>query len=71
MPLGQRQINDQTRVEAVEFHDEFGSTDMSIVGVGQLELHPGLRAAQVMVEENYAPVLIGKDDVLDIVKGSS
>ena len=72
VPLGQRQINDsQTRVEAVEFLTVRLHTDAGIVGVGtNWSYTPGLRAAQVMVEENYAPVLIGKDTTMrkDIVE---
>ncbi|MFT5735117.1 MAG: L-alanine-DL-glutamate epimerase-like enolase superfamily enzyme [Planctomycetota bacterium] len=63
VPLGQRQINDsQSKVDEVEFLTVRLHTDAGVIGVGtNWSYTPGLRAAQVMIEENYAPVLIGKD----------
>ncbi|MEM6568635.1 MAG: mandelate racemase/muconate lactonizing enzyme family protein [Planctomycetota bacterium] len=72
VPLQQRQITDsQSAVDEVEFLTVRLHTDADVIGVGtNWSYTPGLRAAQVMVEENYAPVLIGKDVTLrkDIVR---
>ncbi len=66
VPLEQRQITDsQSKVDEVEFLTVRLHTDAGVIGVGtNWSYTPGLRAAQVMVEENYAPVLIGKDITL-------
>ena len=66
VPLGQRTITDsQSTVEAVEFLQVRLETDADIVGYGMnWSYTPGLRAAQVMVDENYAPLLAGQDVTL-------
>jgi L-alanine-DL-glutamate epimerase-like enolase superfamily enzyme len=66
VPLAQRTITDsQSSVEAVEFLQVALSTDAGVVGFGMnWSYTPGLRAAQVMVDENYAPLLAGQDPVL-------
>ncbi len=63
VPLKQRTITDsQSSVEAVEFLQVSLETDDGLVGHGMnWSYTPGLRAAQVMVEENYAPLLRGAD----------
>lgn len=63
VPLGQRTITDsQSRVEAVEFLQVALRTKEGLVGHGMnWSYTPGLRAAQVMVDDCYAPALIGAD----------
>lgn len=66
VPLDQRTITDsQSRVEAVEFLQVSLRTDDGVVGHGMnWSYTTGLRAAGVMVSENYAPVLAGQDPLL-------
>jgi len=66
VPLDQRTITDsQSTVSAVEFLQVTLRTDGGVVGQGMnWSYTPGLRAAQVMVQENYAPLLVGQDPVL-------
>ena len=61
VPLDQRTITDsQSRVEAVEFMQVTLRTDSGLIGHGMnWSYTTGLRAAQVMVTENYAPILVG------------
>lgn len=63
VPLGQRTITDsQSTVTHVEFLQVELRTKEGLVGHGMnWSYTPGLRAAQVMVDENYAPVLRGAD----------
>ncbi|MBI1853886.1 MAG: mandelate racemase/muconate lactonizing enzyme family protein [Planctomycetes bacterium] len=63
VPLAQRTITDsQSRVDAVEFMQVRVETDGGVTGFGMnWSYTPGLRAAQVMVDENYVPVLVGQD----------
>lgn len=72
VPLDQRTITDsQSTVSAVDFLQVKLHTDGGWVGHGMnWSYTPGLRAAQVMVEENYAPVVVGADPVLrkDLVR---
>lgn len=72
VPLGQRTITDsQSSVTAVEFLQVVLTTDDGVVGHGMnWSYTTGLRAAQVMVDENYAPVVVGADPVLrkDLVR---
>jgi L-alanine-DL-glutamate epimerase-like enolase superfamily enzyme len=66
VPLQQRTITDsQSRVDAVEFLQVSLHTDHDLVGHGMnWSYTPGLRAAQVMLDENYAPLLVGGDTTL-------
>lgn len=66
VPLQQRTITDsQSTVTDVEFLQVLLRTDQGLTGYGMnWSYTPGLRAAQVMVQENYAPVLQGSDPVL-------
>ncbi len=66
VPLKQRTITDsQSSVDAVEFLQVSLSTDAGIVGQGMnWSYTPGLRAARVMVAEDYAPLLVGGDTTL-------
>ncbi|HUR27021.1 MAG TPA: mandelate racemase/muconate lactonizing enzyme family protein [Planctomycetota bacterium] len=66
VPLDQRTITDsQSTVSAVEFLQVTLRTDGGITGYGMnWSYTPGLRAAQVMVQENYAPLLVGQDPAL-------
>lgn len=66
VPLEQRTITDsQSSVDAVEFLQVSLHTDAGVVGHGMnWSYTPGLRAAQVMVDENYAPLLLGGDTTL-------
>jgi L-alanine-DL-glutamate epimerase-like enolase superfamily enzyme len=66
VPLRQRTITDsQSKVDAVEFLQVSLATDANVVGKGMnWSYTPGLRAAQVMVDENYAPALVGGDCAL-------
>lgn len=63
VPLRQRTITDsQSRVDAVEFLQVILHTDGGPTGYGMnWSYTPGLKAAQVMVDQNYAPVLAGQD----------
>ena len=66
VPLKQRTITDsQSSVDAVLFLQVHIETDAGLHGYGMnWSYTPGLRAAQVMVDENYAPVLLGQDPVM-------
>ena len=63
VPLRQRTITDsQSRVDAVDFLQVVLETDAGITGYGMnWSYTPGLRAAQVAIVDNYAPILIGRD----------
>ena len=63
VPLGQRTITDsQSTVDHVEFLQVILETDSDHTGFGMnWSYTPGLRAAQVMVDENYAPLIRGED----------
>ena len=63
IPLGQRTITDsQTRVESVEFIQVRIDTDEGITGWGfNWNYNKGTRAVKVMIDDVYAPHLIGKD----------
>jgi len=63
IPLGQRTITDsQTRVESVEFIQVKVETDDGITGWGvNWNYNKGTRAVKVMIDDVYAPFLIGKD----------
>jgi L-alanine-DL-glutamate epimerase-like enolase superfamily enzyme len=65
-PLQQRTITDsQSTVTHVEFLQVVLRTDGGLAGYGMnWSYTPGLRAAQVMVDENYAPLLAGRDPAL-------
>lgn len=65
VPLRQRTITDsQSTVTHVEFLQVVLRTDAGITGYGMnWSYTPGLRTAQIAVQENYAPVLVGKDPV--------
>jgi L-alanine-DL-glutamate epimerase-like enolase superfamily enzyme len=66
VPLQQRTITDsQSTVTHVEFLQVTLQTDAGLTGHGMnWSYTPGLRAAQVMVQENYAPLLLGRDPAL-------
>ncbi len=66
VPLRQRTITDsQSRVDAVEFLQVVLATDGGPTGYGMnWSYTPGLRAAQWMVDETYAPLLRGQDPAL-------
>ncbi len=66
VPLQQRTITDsQSTVTHVEFLQVVLHTDAGITGYGMnWSYTPGLRPAQVMVDESYAPLLVGKDPVM-------
>ncbi len=63
VPLKQRTITDsQSTVDVVEFMQVRIATDAGITGFGMnWSYTTGLHAAQVMVDENYKPVLLGQD----------
>ena len=63
VPLQQRTITDsQSTVTHVEFLQVVLKTDAGLTGYGMnWSYTPGLRTAQIAVQENYAPVLLGKD----------
>ena len=63
VPLKQRTITDsQSKVDAVEFLQVSLQTDGGVTGYGMnWSYTPGLRAAQVSVDDNYAPILKGRD----------
>ena len=66
VPLQQRTITDsQSTVTHVEFLQVVLLTDQGLVGHGMnWSYTPGLAAAQLMVQANYAPLLLGKDPAL-------
>ena len=66
VPLQQRTITDsQSTVDAVEFLQVRLDTDAGVTGFGMnWSYTPGLKAAKVMVDENYAPLLVGQDPVM-------
>jgi len=66
VPLDQRTITDsQSTVDAVEFLQVILHTDSGVTGYGMnWSYTTGLHAAQVMVAENYAPLLVGQDPLL-------
>ncbi len=66
VPLRQRTITDsQSRVEAVEFVQVRLDTDEGITGWGfNWNYTKGMRAVQVIIDETYAPVLLGSDPLL-------
>jgi L-alanine-DL-glutamate epimerase-like enolase superfamily enzyme len=66
VPLQQRTITDsQSTVTHVEFLQVVMKTDSGITGYGMnWSYTPGLRVAQIAVQENYAPLLLGKDPAL-------
>jgi L-alanine-DL-glutamate epimerase-like enolase superfamily enzyme len=66
VPLRQRTITDsQSSVDSVLFLQVRVETDAGITGFGMnWSYTPGLRAAQVFVDENFAPVLAGQDPFL-------
>lgn len=63
VPLQQRTITDsQSTVTDVEFLQVTLRTDAGITGYGMnWSYTPGLRTAQVAVQENYTPLLLGRD----------
>lgn len=63
IPLAQRTITDsQSSVDDVEFLQVILHTDSGHTGYGMnWSYTTGLRAAQVMIDENYTPKLIGQD----------
>ena len=63
VPLEQRTIVDsQSRVDHVEFVQVEIVTDDGLCGYGMnWSYTPGLRAAQVCIDDNYAPILRGAD----------
>ena len=63
VPLKQRAITDsQSHVEDVEFVQVVLSTDAGITGYGMnWSYTTGLRAAQVSIDDVYAPLLRGGD----------
>ncbi len=63
VPLRQRTITDsQSIVEAVEFVQVRLETDEGISGWGfNWNYSKGIRAVQVIIDETYAPVLVGSD----------
>lgn len=63
VPLKQRTITDsQSSLDDVEFLQVIVETDAGIVGYGMnWSYTTGLRAAQVCVDENYGPLLVGQD----------
>ena len=73
VPLQQRTITDsQSTVTHVEFLQVVLKTDAGLTGYGMnWSYTPGLRTAQIAVQENYAPILIGKDPAFrkQITKG--
>jgi L-alanine-DL-glutamate epimerase-like enolase superfamily enzyme len=66
VPLQQRTITDsQSTVTHVEFLQVVLHTDAGITGYGMnWSYTPGLVAAQVMVQQNYSPLLVGKDPTM-------
>ena len=72
VPLQQRTITDsQSKVDSVQFLQVRLDTDGDITGFGMnWSYTPGLKAAQVMVDDNYAPMLRGADPTLrkDLVR---
>jgi L-alanine-DL-glutamate epimerase-like enolase superfamily enzyme len=66
IPLTDSAIDDsQTVVRDVEFLQVVLTTDAGLVGYGMnWSYTPGLRAAKVCVDDNYAPLLLGQDPAL-------
>jgi L-alanine-DL-glutamate epimerase-like enolase superfamily enzyme len=66
VPLKQRAITDsQSVVHDVEFLQVKIETDEGVTGWGMnWSYTPGLRAAQVCVSDNYAPLLVGQDPIM-------
>jgi L-alanine-DL-glutamate epimerase-like enolase superfamily enzyme len=66
VPLQQRTITDsQSTVTDVEFLQVTLRTNEGVTGYGMnWSYTTGLRAAQVMIDENYVPVLLGQDAIL-------
>ncbi|HEY4158597.1 MAG TPA: mandelate racemase/muconate lactonizing enzyme family protein [Polyangiaceae bacterium] len=66
VPLKQRSITDsQSKVDSVEFLQVTLSTDDGVTGYGMnWSYTTGLRAAQVAVDDNYAPLLEGADPLM-------
>jgi L-alanine-DL-glutamate epimerase-like enolase superfamily enzyme len=66
VPLRQRTITDsQSRVDAVDFVQVRLDTDGGLTGFGMnWSYTSGLRAAQGMIEQDYAPLLVGADPFL-------
>jgi hypothetical protein len=62
VPLGQRTITDsQSSVDSVEFLQVRIHTDAGVTGYGfNWNYSKGLKAAKVMIDECYAPAVIGK-----------
>ena len=73
VPLKQRTITDsQSRVTHVEFLQVKIDTDDGITGWGMnWNYLPGLKPAQVCLDESYAPLLKGQDPLMrkDLMKG--
>src|SRR5699024_9757158 len=63
IPLGQKAITDsQTKLDSVEFVAEKLDTDEGITGWGfNWNYTKGTRAVQAIIDDNFAPLLIGKD----------
>lgn len=66
VPLKQRTITDsQSRLDSVEFVAVRIDTDEGISGWGfNWNYTKGLRAVQCMIDENYAPRLVGRDPLM-------
>ena len=62
VPLGQRTITDsQSSVDSVEFVQVRIDTDAGVTGYGfNWNYSKGLKSAKVMIDECYAPAVIGK-----------
>ena len=62
VPLGQRTITDsQSSVDSVEFVQVSIETDAGVTGHGfNWNYSKGLKAAQVMIDECYAPAIVGR-----------
>jgi len=62
VPLGQRTITDsQSSVDSVEFVQVSIHTDAGVTGHGfNWNYSKGLKAAQVMIDECYAPAIVGR-----------
>jgi len=62
VPLGQRTITDsQSSVDSVEFVQVIIETDAGITGYGfNWNYTKGMRAVQVMIDDCYGPVLVGR-----------
>lgn len=66
IPLGQKAITDsQTKLESVEFIAVRIDTDSDISGWGfNWNYTKGTRAVQTIIDDTYAPNLIGKDPLM-------